>query len=146
MAIHGHAVIPRFASASQGLGFSIVGAALEYVSEAAGFGIRGVFRSAVAGEYGLARADPLRSLEEPLAGGIVLEVDQAASAHQVIFRDFSQRGKDANLDRHLDLRSRRHRQEAGLGLQHSLYTLLRILSVTLFEKMPVQQALSQTEF
>ena len=32
-----------------------------------------------------------------------------------------------------------------LGLQASLYTLLQILSVTLFEKMPVQQALSSAE-
>ena len=32
-----------------------------------------------------------------------------------------------------------------LGLHHSLYTLLQILSVTLFEKMPIQQALSRTE-
>ena len=32
-----------------------------------------------------------------------------------------------------------------LGLQASLYTLLQILSVTLFEKMTVQQALSNIE-
>ena len=32
-----------------------------------------------------------------------------------------------------------------LGLQASLYTLLQVLSVTLFEKIPVQQALSQHE-
>jgi hypothetical protein len=29
-----------------------------------------------------------------------------------------------------------------LGIEHSLYTMLQILSVTLFEKMPVEQALS----
>jgi hypothetical protein len=32
-----------------------------------------------------------------------------------------------------------------LGLDASLYTLLQILSVTLFEKMPMQQALSATQ-
>jgi hypothetical protein len=33
-----------------------------------------------------------------------------------------------------------------LGLQASLYTLLQVLSVTVFEKMPIQTALSgQTE-
>jgi len=31
-----------------------------------------------------------------------------------------------------------------LALEASLYTLLQILSVTLFEKMPMQQALSET--
>jgi hypothetical protein len=32
-----------------------------------------------------------------------------------------------------------------LGLDASLYTLLQILSLTLFEKMPILQALSQAE-
>jgi hypothetical protein len=32
-----------------------------------------------------------------------------------------------------------------LHLEASLYTILQILSVTLFEKMPILQALSQTE-
>ena len=33
-----------------------------------------------------------------------------------------------------------------LNLDTSLYTLLQILSVTLFEKMPLQQALPATEY
>jgi hypothetical protein len=32
-----------------------------------------------------------------------------------------------------------------LGLDASLYTLLQVLSLTLFEKMPILQALSQTQ-
>ncbi len=31
-----------------------------------------------------------------------------------------------------------------LGIEHSLYTILQILSVTLFEKVPVAEALSTT--
>jgi hypothetical protein len=33
-----------------------------------------------------------------------------------------------------------------LGLEASLYTLLQILSVTLFEKIPLQQALTAGEY
>ena len=45
------------------------------------------------------------------------------------------------MDRRLGLRPRRHRQKR-LNLDASLYTLLQILSVTLFEKMPINQALA----
>ena len=40
-------------------------------------------------------------------------MDQAASSHQKVLRHVGKRGKDANLDRGFDLRSGRHRQEAG---------------------------------
>jgi hypothetical protein len=33
-----------------------------------------------------------------------------------------------------------------LGLEASLYTLLQILSVTLFEKMPIQQAFAHIDY
>ena len=33
-----------------------------------------------------------------------------------------------------------------LGLEASLYTLLQILSVTLFEKMPIQQAFARIDY
>jgi hypothetical protein len=33
-----------------------------------------------------------------------------------------------------------------LGLETSLYTLMQVLSVTIFEKMPLQTALSSDEF
>ena len=87
--------------------------------------------------------DDLRPLQEPLAGGAFLQVDQAASAHQAVLRHLGERGEDANLDRGVRLRAGRHRQEAP-RLEASLYTLLQVLSVTLFEKMPMPQALSET--
>ena len=44
----------------------------------------------------------------PLAGGIVLQVDQAKPADQTLFRHDGQRGQDASLDRHLRLRAGGH--------------------------------------
>ena len=46
-----------------------------------------------------------------MAGGIVLQVDQAASADQSVLRYLGERGQVPNLDRHIDLRPRCHRQE-----------------------------------
>jgi hypothetical protein len=46
-----------------------------------------------------------------MAGGIVLQVDQAASADQGILRYLGERGQVPSLDRHIGLRPRRHRQE-----------------------------------
>ena len=71
-------------------------------------------------------------------------MDQAASAHQEILRDLDERGEDANLDRRVGLRPRRIVKKR-LDLDASLYTLLQILSLTLFEKLPILQALSQDQ-
>jgi hypothetical protein len=52
----------------------------------------------------------------PLAGGIVLQMNQAAPADQGILRHQRKRCEDPNLDRRVRLRARRHRQEAiGAG-------------------------------
>jgi hypothetical protein len=50
--------------------------------------------------------------KKPLAGRIVLQVDQAASPDQEILRHVGQRRENANLDRSFRLRPGRHRQEA----------------------------------
>ena len=68
----------------------------------------------------------------PLAGGAVLQVDQAAPAHQDILRHFRKRRQIANLDRRLGLIVKKR-----LALTASLYEILQILSLTLFEKTPV---------
>ena len=47
------------------------------------------------------------------------------------------------MDRGFRLRPGCHRQEAP-GLEASLYTLLQVFSVTLFEKMPMSQAFSES--
>ena len=53
----------------------------------------------------------LRALQKPLAGGTLLQVDQAASSDQAVLRHVGERGEDADLDCRLGLRPRRHRQE-----------------------------------
>jgi hypothetical protein len=52
-------------------------------------------------------------VQMPLAGGTLLQMDQAASSHQAVLRHLGKRGQDADLDRRLGLRPRRHRQEAS---------------------------------
>ena len=59
----------------------------------------------------LAGADRLRPLQKPLAGRIVLQVDQATSSHQAILWNLGECRENPNLDRHLGLRACRHRQE-----------------------------------
>ena len=72
---------------------------------------------------------------------VVLQMDQAASAHQGVFRHQRERGENANLDRHsvyvlVAIVKKR------LGVAASLYTILQILSLTLFEKKPLDQLLN----
>jgi len=59
---------------------------------------------------------------------------------QTILRNLGKRGEDPNLDRRLVYCPRRHHQKR-LGLDASLYTLLQVLSVSLFEKIELKQAL-----
>jgi len=61
----------------------------------------------------LAGRKHLRPLKESLAGGTVLQVDQAASSDQTVFRYVGECGQDANLDRGVGLCPGRHRQEAA---------------------------------
>ena len=68
-----------------------------------------------------------------MAGGIVLQVDQAASADQSVLRYLGERGQVPNLDRHLDLRPRCHRQEA-----HQI-RCLALHNPTNFEFDPVRE-------
>ena len=63
-------------------------------------------------------------------------MDQAAPAHQGILRHFRKRRQIANLDRPLGLRLGCHRQEAPRTHGEPL-RILQILSLTLFEKTPV---------
>ena len=51
-----------------------------------------------------------------MANRVVLQVDQAASAHQGFLRDFPERGQDPNLDRHIGIRPGGHpEKKARLG-------------------------------
>ena len=67
-------------------------------------------------------------------------MDQAAPAHQGFFRHLGKCRQNPNLDPDRRLRARRHHQKA-LDVPASLYTILQILSMTLFEKTPLDQLL-----
>jgi hypothetical protein len=69
-------------------------------------------------------------------------MDQATSQNQEILRRVGQCRESANLDRGFRLRPVAIVKKR-LALEASLYTLLQIFSVTLFEKMPMPQALSE---
>ena len=62
-------------------------------------------------------------VQEPLAGRVVLQMDQAASAHQKVFGHQRERSQDANLVRRGHLRADCHCQEGvaieGLALHFS---------------------------
>jgi len=68
-------------------------------------------------------------------------MDQAAPSHQAVFWHIRECREVTNLDRGVRLRvvaivKKRMDSEA------SLYTLLQIFSLTLFEKMPLEQAVT----
>ena len=46
-----------------------------------------------------------------MAGGTLLQMDQAAPAHQILLRHLRECRQDPNLDRHLGLCACRHPQE-----------------------------------
>src|SRR5436309_1156877 len=56
----------------------------------------------------LATTDYRATVSQPLAGRVVLQVDQTTLAHQELLRHFRECSEDSNLDCHLDLRPRRH--------------------------------------
>ena len=55
-----------------------------------------------------------------VAGGTLLQVDQATSANQVVLRHQRERRQDADLDRCLDLRAHRHGPETPRAGSESL--------------------------
>jgi len=57
-------------------------------------------------QHGARRNDHLRALQMPLAGGTVLQVDQAASAHQAIPGHQRKRRQNPNLGSHFNLCAR----------------------------------------
>jgi hypothetical protein len=67
-------------------------------------------------QHGIAGPDHRCALQEPLAGRAVLQVDQAAPAHQEVPGKQRERSQDANLVRHLRLCAYRHRQKGAKGV------------------------------
>ena len=71
-------------------------------------------------------------------------MDKAAPAHQAVLRDVRERGEDPiwiAVSVYVLVAIVKKR----LGLEASLYRLMQLLSVTIFEKMPLQTALSSDE-
>ena len=64
-------------------------------------------------QHNTARADDRRALQESLAGGVVLQMDQATFANQEIPGHERERGEDANLVRRIHLCAHCHRQEGA---------------------------------
>lgn len=70
-------------------------------------------------------------------------MDQATPADQGVLWNHRECGQPPNLDRHRRLCPDGHVKKR-LSLPRSLYTILQILSVTLFEKTPILRVLSHT--
>src|ERR671919_879900 len=56
--------------------------------------------------------DHCPTVSVPLAGGVVLQMDQATPTYQGLLRHQRKRGQNTNLDRHLGLRAGGHHQKA----------------------------------
>lgn len=67
-------------------------------------------------------------------------MDQTTPTRKTYLWSITECCEEPNMDWHLDVCARRHRQER-LQLDASLYTLLQILSVTIFAKLPINKAL-----
>src|SRR5260370_1202573 len=72
-------------------------------------------------QFFLAHTHHSATVQVPLASRAVLQMDQAAPAHQSVLRTLRERREDANLDSHRRLRAGGHRAQAsgtGLGTSH----------------------------
>src|SRR5690606_11777706 len=63
--------------------------------------------------HALSSADNLRSLQMPLAGRAVLQMDQAALAYQAVLRHVRERSKDPDLDRRQRICADRHHPQGA---------------------------------
>ena len=84
-------------------------------------------------QHGLARLDDRGSVQRPLAGRAVLQVDQTAPAHQEIPRHQRERGEGANLVRRGHLRVDRHCQERASAQCLSLHMSTDLVGLDLRE-------------
>ena len=60
----------------------------------------------------VAASDHRITLQMPLAGRTLFQMDQTAPSHQTFFRDVRERREDSSVDRRLDLRAGRDHEEA----------------------------------
>jgi hypothetical protein len=90
----------------------------------------------------VAPADYLRALQEPLARGTFLQMGSTALAHQA-FYGTSENAVKTQVWIAVSVCVLVAIIKKELKLEASLDTLLQILPVTLFDKMPLQQALAE---
>ena len=57
--------------------------------------------------------DHLRTVQSPMAGRIIFQMDQATSPHQEVLRHIGERRKSANLDRRVGICARGHHKETS---------------------------------
>src|SRR5260370_6368854 len=69
-------------------------------------------RTSFANALPVTRANRRATLSQPLASGVVFQMDQATPAHQKVLRHFCKCAEDSNMDRHLGLRARGDCQKA----------------------------------
>ena len=93
-------------------------------------------------QFHLASIDHHGAVSLPLASRIVFQMDQATFASQSFLRNHRERSQNTNLDRCVGLRARGDHQKR-LNLSASLYEILQILSLTMFERFPLDQLLSK---
>ena len=87
----------------------------------------------------LASINHMRTLQEPLADRTVLQMDQTTSSHKAFLWRLENAVK-SQIWIAVSVYVLIAIIKKKLNLDVSLYTLLQILSVTIFEKMPLQQA------
>ena len=80
----------------------------------------------------------------PMAGRITLQMDQATSVNQKILRHHRECSQSTNMDCHYRLRLGCYHKKK-FNTDTSLYAILQILSLTLFEKTPLAQLLKNTD-
>ena len=74
----------------------------------------------------------------PVADRVVFQMDQSASSHQRFLQYIRERCQNQNLDR-VSVYVLVAIVKKRLNLSASLYELLQILSLTLFERIPLDQ-------
>ena len=80
-----------------------------------------------------------------MASRVVLQVDQATSTHQVILWHIEERGQESDMDCGDGVRAGGGGQEATGHLGRPLHNFA-VLSLTLFEKMPIFKLFSATGY
>ena len=81
--------------------------------------------------------DRRQSISLSLANRTLFQMDQTASTNQTFLWHLSEQREDSNLDWSLSLHANSDHQKAAWLEAQPLYTILQILSLSLFEKKPI---------